>query len=717
MKKSVGFKLTVIILCIILAGIVITFGLSVIISGNAITKESLSKVNASTKFEAERLDRWLSEQTAPLNTLAAIISQDDELAGILTADQTNASEILELQLLDTLRPTLKALLDDNAAFFETYMGFLDGSALTGSGYTFNYKVWTSYERGWYKLALTDPSRAHITAPYVDAQTGELCISAVRAVYNNGKLLGVLGSDVFVTELLNITLNATLDSTGYSMLIGDSGDILVHHDAAFAPTSDGDFRNLRTVKDGAYAALWAKVPSMKGAEKFSDENGKAHYFAATSLSTTGWYMIAALPAQIVSQPIDRLILISIPVAIAIILIAAFIVYLTIKNTVTKPLAPLTAFMNKAGTTGDITLDAKELSVIDKFTGSHDEISQSITAALAFVERISAVSKVLETIASDDLTVELAPLSEKDTLGISLQKMVDQMNSIFYEIRQSTVQVSAGSKQISDGAQMLAQGTTQQAASIEELSSSISDIARKTRDNAEKADRAARLADTIMANAEKGNHQMDEMMAAVKEINQASQSISKVIKVIDDIAFQTNILALNAAVEAARAGQHGKGFAVVAEEVRNLASKSAEAAKETGIMIQNSIGKADLGTQIASETASSLQEIVTGINESNMIINDIAKSSEEQSSEIAQINVGIDQVTQVVQQNSATAEESAAASEEMSGQSDVLDQLIAHFKLKDGIPGISAPAKSPQKYIGSHSSHSGGFKSNTSGFGKY
>jgi methyl-accepting chemotaxis protein len=260
------------------------------------------------------------------------------------------------------------------------------------------------------------------------------------------------------------------------------------------------------------------------------------------------------------------------------------------------------------------------------------------------------------------------------------MSNGLNQVLRDINMASSQVSTGAGQVADGATALAAGSTEQAASVEELSGSIAEIAERTKKNAQLADQAAALAGTIKQNAEKGSRQMDEMMAAVKDINLSSQDIGRVIKVIDDIAFQTNILALNAAVEAARAGQHGKGFAVVAEEVRNLAAKSADAAKDTESLIANSMQKAELGVRIAGETSASLIDIVSGIGESNRLVTEIATASEAQAMGISQINIGIDQVAMVVQQNSATAEESAAASEEMSGQAVLLQQLIRQFKLR-------------------------------------
>ena len=373
-------------------------------------------------------------------------------------------------------------------------------------------------------------------------------------------------------------------------------------------------------------------------------------------------------------------ITIAVLVIAVSVALFLAFY-ISSLISKPILPLAAFMSKAGRTGDISLSPEDMATISKFSGIKNEIGQAINGAALFVKHVATVSSNLESVANGDLTIDVEVLSDKDIMGLSVKQMINSLNDMFTEINLSTQQVSTGANQIADGAQALAQGTTEQAASLEELSSSITEISQKTKDNAVMADEASKLSTTIKKDAERGISQMDGMIDAVKDISDASHSIGNIIKTIDDIAFQTNILALNAAVEAARAGQHGKGFAVVAEEVRNLATKSARAAKDTSEIIQDTIEKSDLGSRIAGETAQSLHRIGTDISESNRLVAEIATASKEQSQNISQINIGINQVSQVVQQNSATAEESAAASEEMSGQSDILKNMIMQFKLKD------------------------------------
>jgi methyl-accepting chemotaxis protein len=258
--------------------------------------------------------------------------------------------------------------------------------------------------------------------------------------------------------------------------------------------------------------------------------------------------------------------------------------------------------------------------------------------------------------------------------TLMKEKNERMELIKGVQEVSRSLAEGSRQIADGAQILSSGSVEQASSIEQLSASVADIKEQTGQNAGVAREAANLSGEIKTFAEKGSAQMEGMMSAVKEINDAGSKIEQVIKVIDDIAFQTNILALNAAVEAARAGQAGKGFAVVAEEVRNLASKSAEAAKDSGVLISSTVEKAHLGYNIASETAVSLGQIVDGINRSTQIAQQIADSSDSQISAIEQLNSGIEQVSQIVQQNTATAQESAAASEQMSGQAAHLEELI-------------------------------------------
>jgi methyl-accepting chemotaxis protein len=326
----------------------------------------------------------------------------------------------------------------------------------------------------------------------------------------------------------------------------------------------------------------------------------------------------------------------------------------------------------------------ITVAGAYRGSFDHLKLMVNVMVNQLKTmIEDISYRIGELASGNLNIENAPEYKGDFSDISnaLNGIIESFNPVMRDIYDSADQVSACAGQVADGSQALAQGSTEQASAIQELTASITEIADQTKSNAMDANQARELTAAVMMNAKKGNVYMNAMQQSMVDINTSSQDISKIIKVIDDIAFQTNILALNAAVEAARAGQHGKGFAVVAEEVRSLAARSADAAKETTALIEGSISKVEAGTKITNETAAALTDIVGGIEKITDLVSNIAVASNEQATGIAQINVGIEQVAQVVSQNSATAEESAAASEEMSSQAEVLKERIKQFQLRE------------------------------------
>lgn len=360
-----------------------------------------------------------------------------------------------------------------------------------------------------------------------------------------------------------------------------------------------------------------------------------------------------------------------IAIAVGVILAILLGMFISNIIGRPVKQLAEAADKLAL-GDINVHVE--------AASKDEIGVLTHSFKQMIENIRNQAMTAEKIANGDLTINVAVRSENDLLGKKLSEMVEKNNEVLTHITSASEQVASGARQISDSSIALSQGATEQASSIEQLTASIEQISAQTKYNAEHANEANQLAETAKINAEQGNEQMQEMLKAMEEINDSSANISKIIKVIDEIAFQTNILALNAAVEAARAGQHGKGFAVVAEEVRNLAARSANAAKETTDMIESSIKKVEDGTKIANETANALGEIVTNVEKVAALINDITIASNEQAIGIAQINQGVMQVSQVVQTNAATSEESAAASEELSSQAELLKEQVSRFHLK-------------------------------------
>ncbi|CAB1256235.1 Chemotaxis protein [Ruminococcaceae bacterium BL-6] len=414
---------------------------------------------------------------------------------------------------------------------------------------------------------------------------------------------------------------------------------------------------------------------------------------------GWYVTSGVYEDDVDAKIQAyaaekqkalLLLILCSAAVAVLAILAVVL---LANSISSRLRRVTQRIQLLAQ-GDLHTPVPDIRTGDE-TGALAKAAGQTIASLHDI--IGDITENLTKMADGDLSSrtvrqysgDLAPIQE------SLRRILDAMNRIFLEFRQSAEQVSTGADQVAGAAEALSQGATGQASSVEELSATITEISDRVSGNAKKAADARELAVQAGEEVENGSRQMKRMVEAVGHINRSTEEISKIIKVIDDIASQTNILALNAAVEAARAGSAGKGFSVVAEEVRSLAVKSAQAAKSTTTLIATSAQKVAEGNKIMDSTDQSLRKIISSVTDISKLIHEIDEASEQQAHSLEQVTTGVDQISSVVQTNSATAEESAALSEELSSQARLLQQEIKKLKLSEGqkeTPG-SSPADSP------------------------
>ena len=541
------------------------------------------------------------------------------------------------------------------------------------------------DRPYYKNAMK--GEATISEPVVSRVTGEISIIIAAPLWENGvsgsKVVGCVYVVPEETFLNDIVAQIKLSDTCSAYMIDANGNTVAHTDI----TTVADGQNIEvSAESNATLKEIAEVHKQAengehGYKKISIQKQNFVVAYAPIESTNGWSLIiTALFSDFTAEIYNIVLVIAIIIVIGIILAVAIATYIgtSIGNPIKAVSARLDGVVN-----GDLTSDIPAIK-------NKDEIQILGTATGQLVEGMNVIIKdidrILTAMADGDFNVDTsrnASAYQGDFANLyqSVTKINMQLSTTLTQINIAADQVSSGSEQVSAGAQSLSQGATEQASSIQELAATITEITEHINSTSGSCEVAKSSTNETNAAMQQANEQMNKLIAAMEKINHSSQEISKIIKAIEDIAFQTNILALNAAVEAARAGEAGKGFAVVADEVRNLASKSAEAASNTTVLIEESVEAVKNGSAIVEETAALMNKVSEASMKVNELVNSIAEASKEQAASAGQVTIGIDQISGVVQTNSATAEESAAASQELSSQSAMLKDLIGSFRLRD------------------------------------
>ncbi|MEG2074013.1 MAG: methyl-accepting chemotaxis protein [Angelakisella sp.] len=526
--------------------------------------------------------------------------------------------------------------------------------------------------------------SYVSDPLVSKVTGELSVIVAAPIWEGGVFnTQVVGVVYFVPQetFLNDIVNSIHISTnGAAYIINKSGTTIAHKDMERVMNGENVFELAKT--DSSFDKLASIHQAMlEGNSDFDAYNmgGTEKFIAYSPIpNSNGWSLAINAPKSDFTQQVTTSIYLMVAMVIVGIAVAS-VVAIGISNKISKPIKQCAERLDLLSE-GDFTSPVPT-------TKAKDETGMLLRDMSETVEKLHAitddVSYHMNQMAGGNLSAELTMEYSGDFAQLrgAMESILTGLNVTLSQINVSAEQVSGGSGQVSDGAQALSQGATEQASAIEELSATVAVISDKVKNNAKNAQNAKDNADRTGQELVHSSTKMNEMIAAMGDISDKSGQIGKIIKTIEDIAFQTNILALNAAVEAARAGAAGKGFAVVADEVRNLASKSAEAAKGTTALISETVKSVSNGTQIADDTAKSILAVVDEAKKVIELVDEIAEASDEQATSIGELTRGIEQIAAVVQTNSATAEESAAASEELSSQSQMLRELVGQFKLQD------------------------------------
>lgn len=618
------------------------------------TKQSLS-------VYSEQVNQWLTQQ-------AEFTAAQANAAGVLGEASGHAKND---DFLDSVMLLNDALLDCYTAYDDVtlFMAVTDTSTLPAG--------FDATQRSWYQDA-KNKNTTIFTAPYIDTATGNMIFTVASPMYENGSFVGVFACDITLDSVMQIVGEMAVTENGYPILIDSDSNIMVHGNADFNPAvSDGNAK-ITSVNDidGDYKSVISSLADEVYLDENRDWDGSTKFFAFTKLSAADWTIGYIIPQGDINSELTGLIIIYI-ILFVVFFAAANIVVITVIKKQMKPLKEISAVAGR--------IAAGELSAsFDYHSG--DEIGALCASFADCTETtrryISEISSKLDCLAHGDFSIEITEdyIGDYKPIKDSLVNIISSMRNTLNNIETACVQVNAGAASVADTSTQLAQGVSGQTAALKKLSDDMTEIINQVRETGERTIEARNLAGSAKEKIEESSHDMNKLLEAMNEISRESTEIAKIIQTIDDIAFQTNILALNASIEAARAGEAGKGFTVVAEEVRMLAGKSAEAANRTSELLQHTVSAIDGGSKLADETAAALSMAVSDTVSVDENISRIAQTTQSESEYMDGIFKSINEISEIVDETSNSAQAGAASSEELSGQAAMLSELVSEFKLR-------------------------------------